>query len=265
MVCSARKPADLKSSKHEQTEAAIIIQSKYRQYRARREAESLRRERAATHIQATYRGYTERKQLELTQGNSTTHLPFGRKEFGEVSANSVTSSVPVKHVSRVSSNQETCAAAFAEPHPDQPPTSNRLLSECATHEGREDFAQLSFTHRLSGVSDDENKAAAKIQASFRGHLARKQHSSSARLERGELQNNPQATVKLDTLNFGGSLESASGNGQTPGNSVHQQGVTDSEDTQALTQDSMDDHSGSPTSHLNSDPAFGSHDALIEED
>jgi hypothetical protein len=51
----------------EEREAAVLIQTKYRQYEAKTLADDLRQNNAAVKIQAGIRGYLTRQQLKASQ------------------------------------------------------------------------------------------------------------------------------------------------------------------------------------------------------
>ena len=66
MCCSLQKP-DIDAGSHEQQDAAVAIQTKYRQHHASHVVQDKREDKAAVKIQAGFRGYQDRikvKQLK---------------------------------------------------------------------------------------------------------------------------------------------------------------------------------------------------------
>ena len=58
---------DVDPSNPEHQKAALSIQTKYRQYHAKKEVEKIREEQAAITIQSSIRGYHARKEVEELQ------------------------------------------------------------------------------------------------------------------------------------------------------------------------------------------------------
>lgn len=53
----------------QQEDAALKIQTKYRQFSAKQEVEEMRQDNAAVKIQAGYRGYVDRQKVKAVRGS----------------------------------------------------------------------------------------------------------------------------------------------------------------------------------------------------
>eukprot|EP00918_Siedleckia_nematoides_P057659 GHVU01125691.1.p1 GENE.GHVU01125691.1~~GHVU01125691.1.p1 ORF type:complete len:387 (+),score=112.23 GHVU01125691.1:404-1564(+) len=73
---------DVDAADPQQQDAALRIQTKYRQFHARKVVQTKREEKAATTIQAGFRGYSERKKVDDEQGEDGV-ADAGKEEAGE--------------------------------------------------------------------------------------------------------------------------------------------------------------------------------------